>query len=151
MIDGEGTVSDRGYVRIGNTEEDILTGVEQACSVLGITTVRYSNGIPKNPQWKPAQVVAIQGKENIQKLLDLPLRSQRKFDAIKRRIDAYRPERPTRQELYTRYIVYKHSASRIAQEENVCAATVVKWIAKYGLMKKNYAKCGPSETGAKLA
>jgi G:T-mismatch repair DNA endonuclease (very short patch repair protein) len=83
MIDGEGTVTNSQgkrarqtrMVSISNTDPAIIVAITACCDVLGLT-YRLRTDLPgrwpsKKPQWTAITHVAIHGRANFQRLLDI--------------------------------------------------------------------------------
>jgi LAGLIDADG-like domain len=96
MIDGEGWVGEpKGVtnraIRIANTERDLIDAIEECCQVLGLHYLTYPY-VAKRENWSPGWMVHITGEDSFRKILaQVPIRSTRKLDRVRRTIDSFRP------------------------------------------------------------
>lgn len=144
MIDGEGHVSsaERTYLRvqITNTDLDIVHSIEECLSQLGIT-YRSKMRESRHVNWKPTIDVLIYGRENFQKLQDLvPLRSERKRQALSEILSNYRPTPSDKAEVHGDFIrkMYDegYGGTSIAKELGVDKGVVYNMMAAMGLRKR---------------
>lgn len=89
MIDGEGSVDvtrDR-CVRIANTEQSIIEAIQACCAVLGID---YNVQIRHRDGYAPVTIIGIYGKDQLTKLLELPIQSAKKKAKLEQAIVSFK-------------------------------------------------------------
>lgn len=99
MIDGEGSVSNtkrgkyaHGYhrgVKIANTDLDLIKATGRACDLLGVAYSIRTVEETRNPAWKPCHYLVIYGRENLIKLLDVPIQSRGKREKLVESVKTY--------------------------------------------------------------
>lgn len=141
MIDGEGCIRMQitngciksRAIQIHNTDPSIIDACLEACDQLGITYKVY--GVDRTKQhYKDIEIVAIMGKDNFEKVLELvPIRCKAKLAKLKKIVVSYQQYQRNRNdipvdEIKELYVTQRKTGPEIAARLGVATSTFYRWL-----------------------